>query len=70
MPQSSGSGATPWLVFLVGGLLVLVLAIGYFAYTTGGGGLSAPSKSINVNIKPPPIPAAPKLPDAPIPTPK
>ena len=50
----NGNGATPWLAFLVGGLLVAVLAMGFFAYT--GGKLAAPtqeSSKIEFNVKPP-----------------
>lgn len=72
MAQNSGSGATPWLAFLIGGLLVAVAVIAYFVY---GGGTSKPSmpESVNVDVnlpKAPPIPDAPKLPDAPLPAPK
>ncbi len=69
MAESSGSGATPWLAFIVGGLLVLVLAIGYVVYS-GSGGMSAPTKSVDINIKAPSLPEGPKLPDPPLPTPK
>lgn len=72
MAQNSGSGATPWLAFLVGGLIVVVAVIGYIMYSGGGSQPSMP-KSVNVDVnlpKAPPIPDAPKLPDAPIPTPK
>ena len=68
MAESSEGGATPWLAFIVGGLLVLVLVIGYFVYS--GGGMPTPSKSVDVSIKAPSLPEAPKMPDAPIPTPK
>lgn len=44
-----GGGATPWLAFLVGGLLVIVAVIGYFVYTGGQ------SKQVDVNIKAPEI---------------
>ena len=69
MAESSGSGATPWLAFIVGGLLVVVAVIGYFVYS-GGGMPAAPDKSVEVNIKAPSLPEAPKLPDAPIPKPE
>jgi hypothetical protein len=68
MAETSGNGAAPWLAFIVGGLLVLVLAIGYFVYS--GGGPSPPSKPVNIEIKAPDLPQGPKLPDAPLPTPK
>lgn len=57
MAEGSGnSSSTPWLAFLVGGLIVIVAVIGYFMYT---GGQPATPKSVDVNIE------APKLPDAP-----
>jgi hypothetical protein len=64
--------STPWLAFLIGGLIVAVAVIGYFVYA---GGTVAPSvpESVNVDVnlpKPPPIPEAPTLPAQPVPTPK
>lgn len=59
MAEGSGSGATPWLAFLVGGLLVIVAIIAFMMYS--GGGASAPTKSVDVNIKAPDI-SAPALP--------
>lgn len=64
--------STPWLAFLVGGLIVAVAVIGYFVWA---GGAPRPSVPANVDVdvdlpKPPSIPEAPKLPDAPIPTPQ
>lgn len=71
MPQSS-TGSGPWLVFLVGGLIVAVAVIGYFVYA---GRQAAPDLGGNVDINlslpnPPPMPEGPRLPDAPIPVPK
>lgn len=59
MAEESGSGATPWLAFLVGGLLVIVAIIAFVMYS--GGGAPAPTKSVDVNIKAPEI-SAPALP--------
>ncbi|MDP3661093.1 hypothetical protein [Phenylobacterium sp.] len=63
--------ATPWLAFLVGGLLVAVVVIGLVMYS--GGGVSAPeAKSVDINLnmpKAPALPDAPKLPDV-VPAPK
>jgi phosphoglycerate-specific signal transduction histidine kinase len=61
MAEGSGnSNATPWLAFLIGGLLVVVAVIGWFVWS----GQSAPARKVDVTIE------APKLPDAPaIPTP-
>ena len=71
MAQSS-NGTGSWLAFLVGGLIVAVAVISYFAYA---GRQAAPHLGQNVGInlalpKPPPMPDAPRLPDAPIPAPK
>lgn len=65
--------STPWLAFLVGGLIVAVAVIAFVIYSSGG--MSKPqmpdSVEVDVNLpKAPAIPDAPKLPDAPIPTPK
>ena len=54
------NSSSPWLAFLVGGLLVVVAVIGWFVYS----GQSGPAKQVDVNIQ------APQLPDAPaVPTP-
>lgn len=73
MAENSRNGATPWLAFLVGGLIVAVAVIAFVVYS--GGGLARPSMPASVDIdvnlpKAPAIPDAPRLPDAPIPTPK
>lgn len=73
MAENRGSGATPWLAFLVGGLIVALAALGYFLYSGAGRVEQKLPASINVDInvpKVPPIPDAPRLPDAPIPVPK
>ncbi|MDP3854316.1 hypothetical protein [Phenylobacterium sp.] len=67
------SSSTPWLAFLIGGLIVAVAVIAFVVYS--GGGMSKPqmpsSVEVDVNLpKAPPIPDAPQLPNAPIPTPK
>ncbi len=67
------NSSTPWLAFLVGGLIVAVAVIAFVIYS--GGGLAKPEMpaavDVDVNLpKAPPIPDAPRLPDAPIPTPK
>ncbi len=56
--NSGGGGATPWLAFLVGGLLVVVAVIAYFMYS----GRQAPTKSLDVKVEAPQMPAAPKAP--------
>lgn len=73
MAENSGSSSTPWLAFLVGGLLVAVAVIAYFLYAGGGAPKPSIPESVNVDInvpRPPAVPDAPKLPDAPIPIPK
>ena len=71
MAENSNS-STPWLAFLIGGLIVAVAVIGYFVYAGGAARPTVPeSVDIDVDLpKAPPIPEAPKLPDQPIPTPK
>jgi hypothetical protein len=64
--QSSSSGGAPWLAFIVGGLVVVAVIIGFMMYS---GNLQAPSKSIDVKIEAPQLPDAPKLPEAPLPKP-
>ena len=52
--DNGSRGSTPWLAFLVGGLLVAVAAMAFFVFT--GGKLSAPQKetaNIEFNVKPP-----------------
>ncbi len=73
MAENRRSGATPWLAFLVGGLIVALAVLGYFLYS----GASVverqlpPTIDVDINVpKVPPIPDAPRLPDAPIPVPK
>jgi hypothetical protein len=52
---NSSGGATPWLAFLVGGLLVAVAVLGFFMFT--GGHFGAPQASnpthLNVTVKEP-----------------
>eukprot|EP01035_Chromulina_nebulosa_P039460 gene39459-biopygen26363 len=65
--QSSGSGATPWLAFMVGGLVVVAAIIGFMMYS---GQSLLPHRTVEVKIAAPQIPDAPKLPDAPLPKPQ
>lgn len=58
--QSSGSGGTPVLAFIVGGLVVVVAIVAFMMYSGRG---PAANKSIDVKIE------APQLPDAPLPKP-
>ena len=64
--QSSSGGATPWLAFIVGGLVVVAAIIGFMMYS---GGIPSSTKSVDVKIEAPQLPDAPKLPDAPLPKP-
>jgi len=58
--ENSGSGSTPVLAFIVGGLIVVVAVIAFFMYSGGslGGG---DTKSVDVNIKAPDISAPAKV---------
>ena len=62
MAQQSSGNATPFLAFLVGGLLVLVAVMGVAFYS---GGVNLPAKD-SVHISMP----APKLPPSPMPNPE
>lgn len=52
---NSNGGATPWLAFLIGGLLVAVAVLGFFMFN--GGHFGAPQAStpthMNVTVKEP-----------------
>jgi hypothetical protein len=67
MAQNSGSGAAPFLAFLVGALLVLVVVIGLAVY---GAGFRPPRRDLDVQVQmpTPSLPHTPSLPD-PQPTP-
>jgi hypothetical protein len=65
--QSSSSGGTPWLAFIVGGLVVVAAIIGFMMYS---GQSVVPDRSVDVKIEAPQLPEAPKLPDAPLPNPQ
>jgi len=67
------NSSTPWLAFLIGGLIVAVAVIAFVVYSGGGIAKQEMPRTVEVDVdlpKAPPIPDAPKLPDAPIPTPK
>jgi hypothetical protein len=55
----SGSGATPWLAFFIGALIVAVAVLGFFMFTGGhiftGATPSMPAH-MNVTVKVPPGP--------------
>ena len=55
--ERAGNGATPWLAFIVGALLVAVVAI---FLLNGRGHYSGPGGSVDLNIKSPvTVPANP-----------
>ena len=65
MADSSGRGASPILAFLVGGLLVAVVALSLFVYS-GGAPQSPRSMDVKMSL---PTPSAPSLPSVPNPGP-
>ena len=48
-----GGGATPFLAFLVGGLLVAVAVLGFFMYNGHNGTAAFPPSHVSLNIKTP-----------------
>jgi len=46
----SGRGATPWLAFLVGGLLVAVAGLGVFMFTGGHLGMPGAGSPTHMDI--------------------
>ncbi len=53
--NSGGNGGTPILAFLVGGLIVAVVAVGFFMANGqhgGGNNVNVPSH-LSLNVKPP-----------------
>ena len=71
MARGAGGGSSPWIAFIVGGLLVAVAVIAYVLYAGGLQPQAPRGVDIDVNLpKPPALPDAPKLPDPPLPTPK
>ena len=66
MADNSSGGGTPFLAFLVGALLVVVVVIGFAVY---GGGIVTPSRHMDVNVSVP-KPSMPSTPNPqPMPTP-
>jgi hypothetical protein len=64
MAEQSSSGGSPWLAFVVGGLVVVAVIIGFMVYS---GQSLTPDRSIDVKIEAPQLPDAPKLPEVPAP---
>jgi hypothetical protein len=55
MKDDSGmGGATPFLAFLVGGLLVAVAALGFFIFNGHNGTNAYPPSHLSLNLKAPP----------------
>jgi hypothetical protein len=54
MADDSGGGATPFLAFLVGGLLVAVVVLGFLMFNGHNGTAAFPPSHISLNIKAPP----------------
>ena len=72
MAEQSSGGSSPWLAFIVGGLLVVVAIVAFMMYS---GQAPVQPRSVDVNIEAPklpeapPVPEAPKLPEVPAPKP-
>ena len=66
--------SSPWIAFIAGMVVMLALALIWFAWQgrhgAGDAAEAALRASEGVKIAPPRIPEAPRLPDAPIPVPK
>lgn len=62
--RKSGGGAG--MAFIIGGLLVAVLVIGYFVFVRGGA-VEAPSRDVDIDVNLPKM-EAPKLPPVEPPT--
>jgi hypothetical protein len=68
--MTAGSNAQTWLALLVGGLLVAVVALGWFVYARTHVPPQVPSH-VSVDLAPSvPLPEGPKMPNAPIPKPQ
>jgi hypothetical protein len=71
MAQRSDGRATPWLVFVVGALVVAVASIGLMMYKSASKSDAKSAVSLNIGLpKAPELPQTPKLPPPPIPVPK
>lgn len=70
MAQTTAGGSNTWLAFLVGGLVVAVIALGWFVYDRAHVAPQVPSH-VSVDLAPSvPLPEGPKMPNAPIPKPQ
>ena len=71
MARGASNGTLVWLAVLIGLLVVAVAAVAYLAHAGRQAASDTPTIDVDIDVpRPPPIPDAPKLPDAPIPTPK
>ncbi len=50
MADEGSGGATPWLAFLVGGLVVAVAVLGYFFFINGHGSGGPDKLSVDVHV--------------------
>ena len=60
--RSGGGGA---LAFIVGGLVVAALVIGFIVFSNGGFGGEAKDTNVDVDVNLPELPEAHKMPDLP-----
>ncbi len=61
-PSSGSGGATPWLAYLTGALVVVILAL---AWRGCGDQLASHPSAIAANLRLPSAPSIPKLPKPP-----
>ena len=66
MAEETKNGGSGWLAFIVGGLVVVVAAFGYMAYS-GNGPFQTANHNLDIKIEAPNLPKmpAPELPTAP-----
>lgn len=60
--RSGGGGA---LAFIVGGLVVAALVIGFIVFSNGGFGGEAKDTNVDVDVNLPELPETPKMPELP-----
>ena len=75
MAQVSDRRSTPWVAFLAGAVVMLVLALVWMAWLSHAGAgraarVVAETATALPDLKPPPLPHGPKLPDPPTPIPR
>lgn len=62
--SGSGSGGSSWIGFLVGGLLLVVVVIGFIVFSRGGMSMDGKDTNVDVDVDLPAM-EAPKMPDLP-----